>query len=234
MKNKIIGLILAACLMPAWAADGDFVIGQEDAYFAVLPRLVTKPAPGNSAVLIYDASSNLPKLGLVDTTLAFYSGGSLGLSSAKNAEIAGKFQSPSGTTGQYVRGDGSLATFPTIPSVPTRTFTNPARTLNTAFQISATQDAQVVYTVDISVTSLLLAGQSGRVILEYADNVGMTANVVTVSSSPNATGGVLNVTNLGSGNVTGVIPAGKYVRVRTQNVTGTPTFTLQSTQEVLL
>jgi len=28
-----------------------------------------------------------------------------------------KFDNPTGTTAQYVRGDGSLATFPTIPTV---------------------------------------------------------------------------------------------------------------------
>lgn len=32
--------------------------------------------------------------------------------------IAGKFNQPIGTTSQYIRGDGSLATFPTIPSLP--------------------------------------------------------------------------------------------------------------------
>lgn len=115
-----------------------------------------------------------------------------------------------------------------------RSFTRPSRTLNTAFQISTTRDAWVVYTVDVSVTSLLLAGTSGRVYLEYADNSAMTTNVVTVNSTPNATGGVLNVTNLGGGNVTGWIPAGKWARIRTVNVTGTPTFTIQPDQQEVL
>lgn len=115
-----------------------------------------------------------------------------------------------------------------------RTFTRPSRTLNTAFQISTTRDTWVVYTVDVSVTSLLLAGTSGRVYLEYADNSAMTTNLVTVNSTPNATGGVLNVTNLGGGNVTGWIPAGKWARIRTVNVTGTPVFTIQPDQQEVL
>lgn len=115
-----------------------------------------------------------------------------------------------------------------------RSFTRPARTLNTAFQISATRDAWAVYTVDVSVTSLLLSGTSGRVYLEYADNSAMTTNLVTVNSTPNATGGVLNVTNLGGGNVTGWIPAGKWARIRTVSVTGTPTFTIQPDQQEVL
>lgn len=128
---------------------------------------------------------------------------------------------------------GSTLNIPTPIGPAARSFSNPARLLNTAFQISATRDASVVYTVDISVTSVLLAGASGRVYLEYADDSGFTTNVVTVNSSPNATGGVLNVTNLGGGNVSGWIPAGKYVRIRTQNVSQTPTFTFQGSQEVL-
>ena len=38
------------------------------------------------------------------------------LSSADWTTFNGKFNTPTGTTSQYVRGDGSLATFPTIPS----------------------------------------------------------------------------------------------------------------------
>jgi len=194
--------------------------------------------------------------------------------------LAAKFNTPTGNTAQYLRGDGSLATLPapgagtvtsitagaglsggtitssgaiSLPNTGTpgtygtvttdaqgritsgaaRSFANPARSLNTAFQISTTQDAAVVYTVDISVTSLLLGGSSGRVFLEYADNAAMSTNLVAVNSSPNATGGVLNVTNLGGGNVSGWIPSGKWVRIRTANVTGAPTYTFQGSQEVL-
>lgn len=120
-----------------------------------------------------------------------------------------------------------------VVSGTSRSFAQPARALNTAYQVSATQDAQVTYTVDISVTSLLLVGSSGRVYLEYADNSGMTTNLVTVNSSPNATGGVLNVTNLGSGNVTGWVPAGKWARIRTAAVSGAPTFTFVGSFEAL-
>jgi len=232
--KKLLSILLIAVGSVAHAGPWDLNIQQYDASgFGIIGRLTPIPS-GVNGLVIYDAAANLPKTTTVDSTFAWYSGNVLGLSASKNAEIAAKFTAPTGTTAQYIRGDGSLATFPTIPSAPTRTFTNPARALNSAFQISATQDAQVHYTVDISVTSLVLAGQSGRVVLEYADNSGMTANVVTVSSSTNATGGVLNVTNLGTGNVTGMIPAGKWVRIRTVNVASTPTFTFQSAQEVLL
>lgn len=153
------------------------------------------------------------------------SGGTIttsGTISMPNVGTAGKYSSvTTDAQGRVVSGTG-------------RSFTRPSRTLNTAFQISTTRDAWAVYTVDVSVTSLLLAGTSGRVYLEYADNSAMTTNVVTVNSTPNATGGVLNVTNLGGGNVTGWIPAGKWVRIRTANVTGAPTFTIQPDQQEVL
>lgn len=240
------------------------------------------------------------------TTLSGYA-----TTGALTTGLSAKFNTPAGTTSQYVRGDGSLATFPAIPTVPTvvsaftndagyltsvtsaqvttalgytpyngatnpngyvtqagarsaisltttgttgaatynsttgilnvpnysvpaRTFTNPTRTLNTAFQISTTQDAQVVYSVDITVAAVLIAGTSGRVYLEYANDSAFTSGVVSVASSGQSTGGVLSITNLGTANLVGMIPSGKYVRLRTVNVTGTPTFAFANAQEVLL
>lgn len=194
--------------------------------------------------------------------------------------LSTKFNNPTGSNLQYIRGDGSLATFPALSSgtvtsvvagtglsggtiitsgtisMPntgtagtyvavttdaqgrvtagrTRSFTYPTRTLNTAYQVSTTQDAFVNYSVDISVTSLLLGGSSGRVYLEYADNSGMTANLVVVNESGNSVAGVLNITNIGPGNVTGWIPANKYVRIRTASSAGSPNFTYVRGEEVL-
>jgi len=173
--------------------------------------LATLPAPGTGTVTSITAGAGL-------------SGGTItssGTISLSNTGAPGTY----GTVTTDAQGR--------ITSGTARLFANPARSLNTAFQISATQDAAVIYTVDISVTSLLLGGSSGRVFLEYADNAAMSTNLVTVNSSPNATGGVLNVTNLGGGNVSGWVPSGKWVRIRTSNVTGTPTYTFQGSQEVL-
>lgn len=201
--------------------------------------------------------------------------------SALTLGLAGKFNSPTGTTSQYLRGDGSAATFPAIPVVPTnvsaftndsayvnqsgarsaisltttgtgaasytpatgvlnipspvtRTYTSPTRTLNAAFQISATRDAMVSYSVDITVAALLLAGTAGRVYLEYANETGFTTGVTVVASGGASIGGVLNVNNLSTANLAGLIPAGKFVRLRTVNTSGTPTYTFQAAQEVLL
>lgn len=55
------------------------------------------------------------------------------LSSADWTAFNGKFNTPTGTTSQYVRGDGSLATFPTIP---TGTVTSVGLTMPAAFSVA--------------------------------------------------------------------------------------------------
>lgn len=186
------------------------------------------------AQLWFDADGNITNG--VSTTMGVQAGWSKAVSGtvadlmSVSATVANKFNQPTGSTGQYVRGDGSLATFPTIPSSTTKTFNSPARALNTAFQISTTQDAAVTYSVDINCSSPLLAGQSSTVTLQYADNVGMTTNLVNVAQAIGSVGGILNVNNGGSGLLTGIIPAGKYVRIQSS---GTCTLTQQRSQEVL-
>lgn len=109
----------------------------------------------------------------------------------------------------------------------------PSRALNTAFQISTTRDASVSYGVDIGMTTLLGLTE-GTAFLEYADNAAMTTNLVTVISSTSRMGGVLNMVSLQTANLYGMIPAGKYVRIRTASPTGSPTFAVRQGQEVLL
>lgn len=133
----------------------------------------------------------------------------------------------------YNSGTGEL-NVPTPPAVASRVFTAMTPTLNSAAQLDASRDVLVSYSVDITVGALLVAGTSGTVVLEYADNLAMTTNVVTVGQSTVATGGVLNITNTSSATLSGIIPAGKYRRIRTVNNTGTPTFTTRASQEVKL
>ena len=120
---------------------------------------------------------------------------------------------------------------------PARTFSNPARSLNNCFQISSTQDAFVSYSVDISSTLSLTTGQTGTVFLEYSDNNTCSTNTKEASRFVNGNTGTLtiglNLTQNVTGTLTGMVPAGKYVQIRTANTSGTPTFTYRSAQEVL-
>ncbi len=84
----------------------------------------------------------------------------------------------------------------------------------------------------------LTSGQSGTAILEYADDSGFTTNVKTVSRVTNSNSGTLTVglalTQVGGSPLSGMIPAGKYARIRTVNNTGTPSYTLTNSYEVLV
>lgn len=129
------------------------------------------------------------------------------------------------------------AIFPDItalsPSVATTT-----RSLNSAFQVSSTRYAFVSYTVDVAATISLTTGQVGTVVLETADDSGFTTNVSTVQSSVNGNSGSLsiglNLTQTSTASLTGMVPAGKWVRIRTVNTVGTPTFTYRAGQETLM
>ncbi len=119
-----------------------------------------------------------------------------------------------------------------------RTFTNPSRTLNSAFQISTTRDAMALYSVSIPCALSLTNGENGAVVLEYADDSGISTNVVTVGTVRNGNTGTLviglNTLQTYGAQISGMIPAGKYVRLRPVDTTGSPTQAFVSSQEVLL
>lgn len=119
-----------------------------------------------------------------------------------------------------------------------RSFSSATRSLNSVFQISTTRDVLASYSVDISTSVSLAGGAVGTVYLEYADDSSFTTGVTEVGRFVNGNTGTLvvgltlNQTNTAP--VSGVIPTSKYVRLRTQNNTGSPTFTYRSGQEVSL
>lgn len=112
------------------------------------------------------------------------------------------------------------------------------RTLNTAFQVSTTRNSQVVYSVSISNTVSLSGGSAGGVVLEIATNSGFTSGVQELSRVSNSNTGTLVIglvlTDAVSQNLKGYVPAGYYVRLRTFNTVGTPTYGFVSGQEVWL
>lgn len=154
------------------------------------------------------------------------------------ASIKAQVYTEAGIKG-YTITDADFATNWPITGIPNPvpSFAYPSRTLGTAYQISTTRNARVSYAVNIASTLSLTSGQSGSVVLEYADDSGITTNVVTVQTSTNANTGALaiglNLVQTVTATLTGEIPAGKYVRIRSVSNTGTPSFTMGTAQEVL-
>lgn len=118
-----------------------------------------------------------------------------------------------------------------------RSYAYVTRALNTCFQPSATRDVDVIYRVDIDAVSTLAAGQRGTVYLEIFTDAACTAGTqeITRGTLGISQGLGLSVTLTSTMGIAlpGAIPAGRYVKLRTENNSGTPTFTARPGQEVL-
>lgn len=357
MKKKISYLVLAIATAAAglvYAAPWDLNGQQYDQFgTSMINRLMPLPTGGANGIYVYDSGLNLPKLATLDSTLTLS-----GLVLAVNpVTLAAKFNTPTGNTGQYIRGDGSLSTFPTAVSyfsndagyltsitsaqivsalgftpydasnptgyvtvagartaisltttgsgaatynngtgvlnVPTPILTSgtitsitagtglsggvittsgtismpntgtagtysgvttdaqgrvtagtnvsqspQTRTLNSAYQISATRGTFVFYTIKIVTTVSIGSNQDGEVVLEIASDSGFTTNVQTLSISQNSQSVSLAIAlqsvQTQSAVVSGYVPVAYYTRLRTVNTTGTPVFTYRAGQEILM
>jgi len=124
---------------------------------------------------------------------------------------------------------------PTIPTILSPSYSSPSfSNVTTATQLSSTRDASVNYVFPTSLTSLL-ANQALTATLQYADDSGMSTNLVAVSNDVTGCSGILSLTLSGRLQVSGRIPAGKYRKVALSQTGGaTVPTTISSSQEVLL
>ena len=101
-----------------------------------------------------------------------------------------KYNNPTGTTAQYLRGDGSLATFPAIPS---GTVTSVGLTMPSAFSVAnspitssgtlavtATGDTTQYIAGDGSLVAFPITGQAGTLVREVRNVTGATLTKGTV------------------------------------------------------
>lgn len=161
---------------------------------------------------------------------------------ALTAGLSTKFNAPTGTTAQYIRGDGSLATFPTSPAMSIND--TPGRSLvtttaATGYQISATRAAQVCYEGNFSTTSTIGGPSSATVFLETADTNSTTPSDWTTKAQQTYSNTitlavVLNQVQSNNWSFCRTIPAGKFVRLRSGGITGTASASLNTTQQETL
>ena len=104
--------------------------------------------------------------------------------------VNAKFDDPTGTTSQYLRGDGSLETFPAIPS---GTVSSVGLTMPSAFSVAnspvtssgtlavtATGDTTQYIAGDGSLVAFPITGQAGTLVREVRNNSGATITKGTV------------------------------------------------------
>lgn len=137
--------------------------------------------------------------------------------------------------GRYIRTSTTGISAKSFNNSPGRSLTT--GTGATGFRPSATRDSMVNYSITVGTSVSLTGNSSGQVLLEICPtnsaNAGDWIEVGRVASGQSGSlvvGLVLNQT--GGGQIGALIPAGYYVKIRTVNVSGTPTFTINSQQEV--
>lgn len=109
----------------------------------------------------------------------------------------------------------------------------------TGFQISSTRDSFVTYSTTITTTATIGVASSGTIALEYASTNSATAGdwveIGRITSGQTISlAALLQSVLAASGCISGMIPAGYYAKLRSINNSGTPTYALNSGQEVLL
>lgn len=129
-------------------------------------------------------------------------------------------------------------------SAVTRVFGNsPARTIQTVaaqangFRPSTSLDTLVNYSVSITTTAMIGVASSGVVLLEVCSTNSATAGdwqeIGRVSVGQTITVALaLQSIGISSGQLGGIVPTGYYARLRSSNVSGTPSYAYNSGQEV--
>ena len=177
--------------------------------------LATFPTIPGGTVTSVTATSPMTSTGGTTPNLAMSSANSTTsgyLLSSDWLTFNGKFNTPTGTTLQYVRGDGSLATFPTIPTVTPAALTKTDDT-NITLTLGGTPSTALLQAVSLTL------GWTGTL----ADSRIASASTWNAKQAALVSGTNIKTINgnslLGSGDLSVSGSSGKYVL--TSNVNGT-------------
>lgn len=149
----------------------------------------------------------------------------------RTALLQADYTQATGTSPEYVKNKPTLFSFaPTISSVAAG-----ARNFNQAYQISTTRYAEAKMSAQAACTLNLTTGTSAEIFMEWSAD-GSTGWTLAGKLAGANTGSLtigLNSTQISGGQLNTMLQPGYYWRMRTNNVTGTPTYTFNGGQEVL-
>ena len=119
------------------------------------------------------------------------------ISTATQTALNGKFNNPTGTTAQYIRGDGSLATFPAIPTPPSTvktfgSYNSTTPTVATIYLFTATTQTTInelrglkttsgTCTISIQINGVNVTGLTNLIVTSTPQNpIASGANIASV------------------------------------------------------
>jgi hypothetical protein len=264
MKKLILGFVLsiaAALSVKAQLVPSTYLFQLQLNTTAddFLQYWVPLPTVTSDGIWVHDGTANRTYLANLGTGLSYNSGTrtlsvsgsggsvtSVGFTSS-DFDVVGSPITSSGTITAHLKNTGVVAgTYSgltvtdkgLVTAGSVRAASYPSRALNTIYQPSSTRDTLVNYSVDVSTSATLLGGQTGTVFLEISPSSTFASGVQEVGRFVNGNSVSLaiaiTVTQSVTGTLSGYVPSGFYVRLRTANTTGTPTFNYRSGQEVQL
>lgn len=182
---------------------------------AAKQNLVSLTTTGSGAATFNQSTGALN----IPTGTSYTAGTGIGISSGVITNTAPD-QTVSISGGTSIGVSGTYPSFTINNNAPyvLPTINSATRSLNSNFTISATKQAQVAYTISLSVTNPLLVGtSSAAAYLEYSVNAGSTWVPVSdaLISSGVGVAVAVAITNTQSQIVSGTIPANALVRIRT-------------------
>jgi hypothetical protein len=114
---------------------------------------------------------------------------------------------------------------------PAMAYNTAARSLNIPFMVSDQRTSIVSYNILITNTATIILGNNGQLFLETKTGAGAWT---TISTGQSNVGSGLVFSGSGTQSIFGVVGRGDSVRIRSNNVTGTPTYGPPTGMEILV
>lgn len=199
--------------------------------FPTIEAAIANWGPGDAATIVADLNTRSSNVYVLRDVITHMSKG-------VNDYMHTKFDKPNGTTNQYIRGDGSLATLPTASTRTTSTLSlSLVGTGATGTQIDASKDSTVKLCVSTSATATIAGAATSKIELKICATNNATEGSWTTVATQQTDQSVslaiaLQSVTAQKGQLFADLPAGWYVKL-VNSGTGTHSESFVSGQKTI-